>query len=103
LSWNNGNISINFDEEPFQLLSVVGEPTTIKVINGGLGKTITLRMQNTTNFDRDLIWGTPPDDIPIFVGSLAPTEIKAGKYALVSFTSFGPDESDTIIAFGEQK
>ena len=46
--------------------------------------------------------GADPD-VPVFVGSLAPTKLKAGKYALVSFTSFGTNQADVIIAFGEQQ
>jgi hypothetical protein len=101
LNWNNGQVSIDFDGEPFQTLDVLGS-TIIKTINGGTGKTVTLKIKNTTVIDYALIFGETSDK-PIFVGSLAPTELKAGKNALVSFTSFGANQSDTIIAFGDEK
>tara|TARA_Y100001938_G_scaffold107747_1_gene147141 strand:- start:6603 stop:8726 length:2124 start_codon:yes stop_codon:yes gene_type:complete len=100
LNWNNGNVTIDFDEEPFQTLEILGD-TRIRFTNGGVGKTITLRLKGG-GFDFDLTWGDV-DDKPIFIGSLEPTRLKAGKYALVSLTSFGATHSDTMIAFGDQK
>jgi hypothetical protein len=101
LNWNNGQVSIDFDEEPFQTLDILGS-TIIQTINGGAGKTITLKIKNTTVIDYSLLFGETNNE-PVFVGSLAPTELKAGKNALVSFTSFGVNQSDTIVAFGDEK
>jgi hypothetical protein len=100
LNWNNGNVTVDFNEQPFQTLELLGD-TQIKITNGGVGKTVTLRLKGGT-FDFALIWGET-NDKPIFIGSLEPAELKAGKYALVSLTSFGSNHSDTIIAFGDQK
>lgn len=100
LSWFS-NISLNFDEEPFQTLDILGD-TNINVINGGVGKTITVKLKNSTSVDYALSFGNTNDQ-PKFVGSLAPTKLKASKIALVSFTSFGSKQSDTIIAFADEK
>lgn len=100
LNWNNGKVTVDFSEQPFQTLELLGD-TEIQISNGGAGKTVTLKLKGGS-FDFKLTWGELGDR-PIFIGSLQPSELKAGKHALVSLTSFGPKHSDTIIAFGDQK
>ncbi len=101
LDWNNGNVNVDLNGKPIQTLEILGN-TSIKTINNGIGKTITLKIKNTQNVGYSLVFGDSSDK-PVFVGSLPPTFIYAGKTALLSFTSFGSNQSDTIATYAEEK
>jgi hypothetical protein len=101
LNWNNGNVNIDLNGKPIQTLDILGN-TSIKTISNGIGKTVTLKIKNTQTIDYSLVFGSETDK-PVFVGSLQPTLIRAGKTALLSFTSFGSNQSDTIVAYAEEK
>ena len=91
-------VNIDFDSTPFQTLNLLGS-TAIRAINVGAGKTVTLKMKNATSSD----WLLNFDSDHVFVGGLAPKELKSGKVALVSFTAFGGNQSAVIIGYANQK
>lgn len=87
------SLTIDFFDSPLQTINLQANITSVNTANRGAGKSLTLRLI-TDGTNRDISFHS---DIR-FVGSI-PTYIPANKIAILTLTSFGPAESDTLAGY----
>jgi hypothetical protein len=89
------SLAIDFNGKPFQTVTLTGD-LAISTTNRGNGRMISVRLIGDASA-RSLNFATGIR----FVGP-KPTSLDAGKVAILSLTSFGDDETDTVAAYSAE-
>ena len=87
---SNAELVINFNDAPLQKINLGANITKLSTSHRGEGKSLTLKLA-TDGIPRGIAF----DPLIRFVGSI-PTVIPANKIAVLTLTSFGVNEYDTI-------
>ena len=89
------SVSVDFNGKPFQTITLTGD-LDIATTNRGAGRTVTVRLIGDS-VNRNLTFNASIR----FVGA-EPTELVANKIAILTLTSFGSNESDTVASYAEE-